>query len=98
VGDVSRAWLYTRAHESVRIVVAGGAVTVYGPGAEFNHSEFPEEMDATLHHAAVEDALVRDGFSLEQLTTERRLAIDSRPEVRRLNRRRRTLRLVDGDA
>jgi len=47
---------------------------VYGPGALVRHRTFGEAMDATLHQADVEQALVLDGWTLEQLTTERRSA------------------------
>ena len=48
-------------------------------------------MDATLHQAAVEQSLVLQGWTLEQLTTERRVAI---PQARRDVERRSALRLV----
>ena len=68
----TRAWLYVKGPESIRIVIDGVSVAVYGPGPRFNHSHFGEEIDATLHQAAVEQSLVLDGWTLEQLTTERR--------------------------
>jgi hypothetical protein len=48
-------------------------------------------MDATLHQAAVEQSLVHEGWSLEQLTTERRAAI---PQIPPRVERRAVLRLV----
>ena len=68
----TRAWLFVRGSESVRIVIDGTSVGVYGPGGRFSHSRFGEAMDATLHQAAVEQVLVQDGWSLEHFTTERR--------------------------
>lgn len=95
VTAVSRAWLYVRSSESVRIVIDGGDVAVYGPGRHFSHSHFPDEMDATLQHATVEDALIRNGWILEELTTERRLGGDRRAAPRPAPERRWTaLRLV----
>ena len=67
-----QAWLFVRGSESVRIVIDGTSVGVYGPGSRFSHSRFGEAMDATLHQAAVEQALVLDGWTLERFTTERR--------------------------
>ena len=87
----TRAWLYVRGPESVRILIDGTAVGIYGPGNRVSHCTFSEEMDATLHQADVEQGLILDGWTLEQLTTERRAAqhqrAPSQPE-------RRNLRLV----
>jgi hypothetical protein len=69
---ITRAWLFVRGPESIRIVIDGTSVGVYGPGERFSHSTFTEALDATLHQAAVEQTLVLDGWTLEQLTTERR--------------------------
>ena len=49
-------------------------------------------MDATLHQAAVEQSLVHDGWTLEQLTTERRVTIPQPPP--RGVERRGAIRLV----
>lgn len=86
----TRAWLYVRGAESVRIVIDGTAVAVYGPGGRVNHSRLGDEMDATLHQAAVEQSLVHDGWTLEQLTTERRVTI----QPPRVERRASSLRLI----
>jgi hypothetical protein len=87
----TRAWLYVRGPESVRILIDGTSVDVHGPGNRVSRSTFSEEMDATLHQADLEQALVLGGWTLEQLTTERRAggpqAAPDRPE-------RRNLRLV----
>jgi hypothetical protein len=48
-------------------------------------------MDATLHQAAVEQSLVVSGWTLEQLTTERRVA---RPQTPPPVERRAGIRLV----
>ena len=80
----TRAWLFVRGTESVRIVIDGTSVGVYGPGSRFSHSRFGEAMDATLHQAAVEQALVLDGWTIEHFTTDRRTnAIDDVNEERR---------------
>lgn len=85
-----RAWLYVRGSESIRIVLDGTSLAVYGPGTRFSHSNFGESMDATLYQAEVEQSLVLDGWTLEQLTTERRI----NPAVPRAVERRGNLRLV----
>ena len=69
---ITRAWLFVRGPESVRMVIDGATLVVYGPGSRVSHSRFSEEIDATLHQAAVEQSLVHDGWTLERLTTERR--------------------------
>src|SRR5688572_7202821 len=86
----TRAWLFVRGSESVRIVIDGTSMGVYGPGSRKSHSRFGEAMDATLHQAAVEQALVLDGWSLEHFTTERRLHSDAVS----VDRRHPSLRLV----
>jgi hypothetical protein len=68
----TRAWLFVKGHESVRIVISGSAVAVYGPAGRVTHAEFTEEIDAALHQAAVEQTLVLDGWTLERMTTEHR--------------------------
>jgi hypothetical protein len=89
--ETTRAWLFVKGPQSIRIVVDGPSLAVYGPGRRVSHSEFGGEMDATLQQAAVEQSLVRQGWSLEQLTTERRASEGSGPpEVER----RRPFRLV----
>ena len=87
----TRAWLFVRGSESVRIVIDGTSVGVYGPGSRFSHSRFGEAMDATLHQAAVEQALVLDGWTLERFTTERRTHVE---DIVNLERRHPPLRLV----
>jgi hypothetical protein len=87
----TRAWLYVRGPESVRILIDGTSVGVYGPGNRISHCTFSEEMDATLHQADVEQALILDGWTLEQLTTERRA---SGPQPAPARPERRNLRLV----
>jgi hypothetical protein len=84
----TKAWLFVRGSESVRIVIDGTSVGVYGPGTRFSHSDFGEAMDATLHQAAVEQTLVHDGWTLEHFTTERRSHADV------IDVERRSLRLV----
>jgi len=79
----TRAWLFVRGSESVRIVIDGTSVGVYGPGGRFSHSRFGEAMDATLHQAAVEQVLVQDGWSLEHFTSERRTHAEDVVDVER---------------
>lgn len=86
-----QAWLFVRGSESVRIVIDGTSVGVYGPGSRFSHARFGEAMDATLHQAAVEQALVLDGWSLEHFTTERRAENQT---ITGAERRSSSLRLV----
>ena len=79
----TRAWLFVRGSESVRIVIDGTSVGVYGPGGRCSHSRFGEAMDATLHQAAVEQVLVQDGWSLEHFTSERRTHAEDVVDVER---------------
>ena len=81
----TRAWLFVRGPESIRIVIDGMSVAVYGPGTRVSHSHFGEEIDAALHQAAVEQSLVLDGWTLERLTTERR--VPGAPAVTHAERR-----------
>lgn len=87
----TKAWLFVRGEESVRIVMDGTSLGVYGPGDRFSHLRFGETMDATLHQAAVERTLVHDGWSLEHFTTERRSNADA---IVNVERRHSPLRLV----
>lgn len=87
----TKAWLFVRGAESVRIVMDGTSVGVYGPGDRFSQLRFGESVDATLHQAAVEQTLVHDGWSLEHFTTERRSHTDA---VVNVERRHSRLRLV----
>ena len=85
----SKAWLFVRGSDSVRIVIDGTSVGVYGPGERYRHMRFGEAMDASLHQAAVEQTLVHDGYTLEQF--ERRADTDT---VVSEDRRHSPLRLV----
>jgi hypothetical protein len=91
LSDTTRAWLFVRGVESVRIVSDGTSISVYGPGDRFSQSTFSEQLGAALHQAALESALVMEGWSLEQLTTERRSPLQSAKPVRE---RRGPLRLI----
>jgi hypothetical protein len=91
---ITRAWLFVRGAESIRIVIEGTSVAVYGPGRRVSHSDFREVIDAALHQASVEQSLVRDGWTLERLTTERRVP---RATVIPHAERRRTIRLIRRD-
>ena len=76
----------------MRIVVDKGSIAVFGPGEDFRRHEFADAMTAMLEHDTIEQELVRDGWSLEQMTTERRSGLDRRQAAPR--ERRRGLRLV----
>jgi hypothetical protein len=89
--SATKAWLFVRGSESVRIVIDGTSVGVYGPGSRFSHSRFGEPMDATLHQATVEQTLVMNGWTLEHFTTERRTHENDVVDV---ERRHPPLRLV----
>jgi hypothetical protein len=71
----------------------GGSLDVYGPGELFRHHHYDDDAVATLEHSTLEQQLVRDGWSLERMTTERRIGGDRRATVRA--DRRRGLRLVN---
>lgn len=88
----TRAWLNVRGPDSVRIVLEGVAVEVYGPGTLVHRRTFGEAIDATLHQADVEQSLVLNGWTLEQLTTERR-SVDREAPITRPERCT-TLRIV----
>ena len=89
------AWLYVRGPESVRVVLDGTDVAIYGPGTRVSHSRFDYAIDAALHQATVEQSLVLDGWTLEALTTERRAPLHSSQHTApAIERRRTALRLV----
>ena len=89
----TKAWHYIRGQDSVRIEIDGSEVTVYGPVDRLSHSRFGAPLDATLHQAALEQALILDGWTLEQMTTARRAA---RAADAPTQGRRRALRMVPG--
>ncbi len=70
----------------------GGSLAVYGPGDLFRRHLYGDVAAATLEHSSIEQQLVRDGWSLERMTTERRSGADRRKSVR--PDRRRALRLI----
>jgi hypothetical protein len=80
-----------RGGQSVRVVVDNGSIAVFGPGDDYRRHEYADTMTAMLEHATIEQELVRDGWSLEQMTTERRSGHDRRKGG---PRERRRLRLV----
>jgi len=92
VANTTRAWLYVRGDRSVRIVMERGSIAVYGPGTSFRRHDYEDAAAATLEHSTLEQELVRDGWSLEQMTTERRSGRERRGIV--ATERRRGLRLV----
>jgi hypothetical protein len=96
VAHSTRAWLYVRGDQSVRIVMDGGSLAVYGPGELFRRQHYDDDAAATLEHSTLEQQLVGDGWSLERMTTERRTSTDRRTTTRADRRRR--LRLITQDA
>jgi hypothetical protein len=96
VANTTTAWLYVRSDQSVRMVMDGGSLAVYGPGDRYRHHIYDDRAAAMLEHASLEQQLVRDGWSLERMTTERRSGSDRRKTVR--SDRRRGLRLVQQPA
>ena len=74
----------------------GGSLSVYGPGELFCHQHYDDDAAATLEHSTLEQQLVREGWSLERMTTERRSGNDRRRTVRA--DRRRGLRLISPDS
>ena len=85
-------WLYVSGQRSVRIAMEGGSLAVYGPGELFRQLDYEDVVAATLAHSSLEEELVRDGWSLEQMTTERRSRSERRAQTR--GDRRLGLRLV----
>jgi hypothetical protein len=77
-------------------VMDRGSLGVYGPGDLVRHHCCYDDAAAVLEHSTLEQQLVRDGWSLEQLTTERRSGADRRTTAR--GDRRRGLRLVNHHA
>ena len=92
MADTTRAWLYVRGDRSVRVVMERGSLTVHGPGPSFRRHDYDDVAAATLEHSTLEQELVREGWSLEQLTTERRSGRERRGTI--AVERRRGLRLV----
>jgi hypothetical protein len=93
VASSTTAWLYVRGDQTVRIVMDRGSLAVYGPGDLFRHHSHDDDAVAMLEQSVLEQQLVRDGWSLERMTTERRSGADRRKQVRAHDRRR-GLRLV----
>jgi hypothetical protein len=83
----TRAWLYVRDGQSVRIELAGGSLVISGPGDAFQHRHYGDEVAAVIEHSALEQQLVRDGWSLERMTTDRRSGVDRRARARGERRR-----------
>jgi len=76
--------------------MSGGSLTIQGPGAECRQQIYDDVAAAMFEQSSLEHQLVRDGWSLERMTTERRSGADRRASVR--TERRRGLRLVDRHA
>ena len=85
-------WLYIRGNRSVRIEICDASLLVYGPGDQFRRHDYGDDVTARLEHSSLEQELVRDGWSLERMTMERRSGTDRRARTR--GRDRRGLRLV----
>jgi hypothetical protein len=86
--DTTRAWLYVREALSMRVELQDGTITVYGPGEQCRRLQFTDNVDAMLELSRLEQDLVHDGWSLEQMTTERRSGQDRRTASRGSDRRR----------
>lgn len=74
---VQTAWLFTRGHQSVRIVRAATRsgvmrLAVLGPGDETDTREFSDAVACASYQAELERRLVSQGYSLEQFTSDRR--------------------------
>ncbi len=79
MSTVPHAWLFTRGHESVRIVrdeQPGGFVrlTTYGQGKDVSVSQYADVTECVKGQAAIEQALVREGFRLQRGSAERRIS------------------------
>lgn len=76
----------------MRIEIHEGSLAVFGPGDQFRRRDYEDDVVALLEHSSLEQELVRDGWSLERMTTERRSGAERRAGTRGRDRRR--LRLV----
>lgn len=94
VAGTTRAWLYVRDDQSVRIELRNGSLAIYGPGDRFRRADFDDTVTAMLELSRLEQDLVSDRWSLEQMTTERRSGRDRRAGTRGGDRRRGNLKLV----
>ena len=93
----TRAWLYIRSGmDSVRIEMEEGSITISGPGERYRRRELADITAAMLEHSALERELVRQGWSLERMTTERRSGEDRRAGLRGPERRR-AFRVIPSD-
>ena len=84
----TRVWLYVRGDHSVRIEMLEGSLSIYGPGRQFRRHDCEDDVAALLEHSSIEQELVRDGWSLERMTTERRSGAERRGGTRGRDRRR----------
>lgn len=85
--------LFTRGHESVRIlrlVNPTGPVRllVHGPGSEAATYDLDDEVECVMWQSAIERNLVTEGFRLEPSLCERRSGRDRRGTARESDRRR----------
>ena len=87
-----KAWLYVRGTESVRIVLDGTSLLVYGPGPRFSSSRFADPTEAMLRHASVQRELLADGWTRDP-ADDRRKGVERRTQSRGPDRRQ-ILRLV----
>ena len=91
-GLVETIWLFIRAGESVRVILAAtpegrARLLIYGPGNTQATHEFADGIACTQREAEIERELVADGFTLEQFT-DRRSGLDRRSVPRGIERRR----------
>ena len=91
LATVQTAWLFTRGHDSVRIVRTAARsgsmhLLIQGPGDLVDRREFSDVVDCVNYQAEIERRLVSQGYVLEQFTSDRRGAVTGRlgSERRRL--------------
>jgi hypothetical protein len=91
ISIVRDAWLFTRGHQSIRIVraVAGACLllSVHGPGSNIDTRTFDDVISCMRYQADIERHLVTDGFSLERFLSDRRNGADRRSVPRQTDRR-----------
>ena len=88
ISDVTWNWLYTRGRESVRIVVEGAHLSVFGPGTEERSETYDSEDEALFQQKLLEQRLILRGWGLDRLITDRRSGQERRDGSRGTERRR----------
>jgi hypothetical protein len=88
MSDSISIWLYTRARESIRVVVDGTKVVVFGPGDDETTQVCDTEDEALVQQKLIEQRLILRGWTFDRLITERRSGRDRRDGPREGERRR----------